>query len=539
MTIPAFDLSRLRDLSRVREQLHGGELAGVVEGAAEIRGTLGHPTAKAELHARDVVMSDLRLGSLETHAAWDGGTLTADVDAADVSGGTLHLEARLPAAADAPLEASLQAHAFHFALANVSRVRRLEGTLDADLRVDGLRAHPTLAGSLRLDRGAFAAGSDPRLFRDLGLELAAHGHTIELRRLKVSVGTGTLTAHGSVELDGLHLTAVALDAEADRFPFMATNAQAWVNAGVELRGRRVNDKLEGTLTLSKGHARLPALESQRQLGPTGALEDVEYVDVPAQPAAESAVAGPAKVPPKVELLAHIPGPFRVDSPELHAELRGELEVRATDGEIGIYGHVETTAGEVELLGRSYEIELARASFDGEPDPVVEVRLTREISDATVVIALRGRASAPELELASEPPVYDSSQVLGIVISGDPAHGGVGTPGLDRQLVNALSAVLISRLKGQVVSRLPIDVLKIDTGTGDDTLGSARVEVGRYLRPNVYVSYVHHFGATMTDLHVTNAIEANFEYRFRRQLVIGVRYGDAGVGTIDIAWTHRY
>jgi hypothetical protein len=44
---------------------------------------------------------------------------------------------------------------------------------------------------------------------------------------------------------------------------------------------------------------------------------------------------------------------------------------------------------------------------------------------------------------------------------------------------------------------------------------------------------------MTDLHVTNAIEANFEYRFRRQLVIGVRYGDAGVGTIDIAWTHRY
>ena len=523
LTIPSFELARV------------GDLAGVVEGSAKVRGTLGHPTAEAELHGRDLRLSDLQLTRLDARAGWDGGVLVVHLDGAQAPGGTLQLDASLPAAADAPMHAALKAHAFTFALDGVGSVRRLEGTLEAELRVDGPRAHPALGGSLHLDHGAFAGGSDPRLFRDLTLELAAHDHTVELRRLALRVGRGTLQAHGRVEVDGLTLTAIDLDAEVDQFPFDPTKAEAWINAGIVLHGHREGDRLVGSATLSKGKARLPGLETRRQLQPTGPLEDVVYVDEP-----EASARKP--LPLAVQVVAHIPGPFHVDSPEMHAELRGELELRTTDDKLGLYGHAETTAGHFELLGREYEIERARASFDGDVDPVIDVRLTRAMPDTTVIISVHGTASAPQLDLTSDPPVYDPSQVLGLIVSGDPNNTRLDTLGLDRQLVGAISGAVVDKIKAQILPGLPVDVIQVDTSGGDDTFGglrSARIEVGKYIRHNIYVSYTHQLGTTVTDIHRSNAHELNFEYRIKRHLVVGVRYGDAGIGAVDVAWTLRY
>ena len=245
---------------------------------------------------------------------------------------------------------------------------------------------------------------------------------------------------------------------------------------------------------------------------------------PKQPAERAA-------PPALQVIAHIPGPFQIDSPELHAQLRGELELRTTDGKLGIFGHAETTTGRFELLGREYEIDRARASFDGDVDPVVDIRVTRVMADTTLVISVHGTARDPKLELSSDPPVYNSSQVLGLIVSGDPDDTRVDTATLDRQVVGALSGVLAAKLQGQLLSGLPLDVIRIEPTSG--------IEVGKYIRHNIYVSYVHHFGATMSDVHRTNAHEASFELRLRRGLMLGVRYGDAGIGAIDFAWTFRY
>ncbi|HXU68639.1 MAG TPA: translocation/assembly module TamB domain-containing protein [Polyangia bacterium] len=520
VTLPAFDLSR------------AGPLSGIVEGQAAVRGTLAHPIARAELHGRDLRGSELRLSTLAARAGWDGRALTATVDAAQPSGGTLHLDASLPADADAAARATLRADAFGFAVEDVGRVHRLEGVLAGDLVLAGSRHRPTLAGSLRLDHGAFAGGRDPRLFHDLALELAAHDHTVELQRLSVRVGRGGLTAHGHLTLAGLAPAELELTADAERFPFDATNAQAWVDARIHLHARRVGDTLQGKLTVTDGHATLPALAGRRKLQPTGPLEDVVYVDEP-EPARR------ALTPPPFRVIAHIPGPFHVDSPELHAQLRGELEARSRDGTLALYGHAETTAGRVEILGREYEIEHARVSFDGDPDPALDVRVTRVLADATLVITLHGTARDPKLELASEPPLYNPSQILGIIVAGDPDTPHLDETATERRVVGAIGNVLAGKLQGQLLRGLPLDVLQIEPVSGAGALGNARVEAGKFVRKNLYVSYVYHFGATMHDLHRTNTHEARFEYRPRRHLVVGVHYGDAGIGAIDVSFTFRY
>ena len=529
VTIPSFALARV------------GRVGGIVRGAAQVHGTLAHPFANAELHARDLRLSDLRLTTLDLGARWDGGALMASVDAAEAAGGRLHLDGSLPAAANAPLHATLTADAFTFAIDDVGDVRRLDGILDAQLQISGTRLQPALRGFLRIDHGAFAGGSDPRLFRDLAVDVVAHDHDLELRRLSMRVARGEVTAHGSVALDGVTPKAFDLFAQAERFPFDATNAEAWINGAIELHGHTVGDRVEGTLTVSQGRMQLPNLERQRQLQSTGALEDVVYVDVPTPPRPDASKPVRHHPPLALQVVAHIPGPFRIDSPEMHAELRGELELRTVDGELGVYGHAEATAGELELLGRTYEIERARASFDGNLDPVLDVRVTRAMSDTIVIISVQGTAKSPRVELTSDPPVYNSSQVLGLILSGDPDSPRVDSSSIDRQLAGAISELLVSKLKAQLLPSLPIDVIKVQANAGDDTFAptGGRLELGKYIRHNIFVSYSHQFGATMNDLHHSNAHEAVFEYRVRRHAILGVRYGDAGIGAVDFAWTLRY
>jgi translocation and assembly module TamB len=226
---------------------------------------------------------------------------------------------------------------------------------------------------------------------------------------------------------------------------------------------------------------------------------------------------------------------------MQAQLRGELEVRTVDGELGVFGHAETMEGRLDILGREYEIERARASFNGELDPVIDVRVTRVMGDAKLILSVHGTASAPKLELASDPPVYNPSQVLGLVLSGDPDNRRIYEPRSEQQVASAISGLLVSQLKGQLVAGLPLDVIQVEPTSGDDLARptGARIELGTYIRRRVYVSYVHHFGATVTDVHRSNTHEVNIEYRVRRRMVLGVRYGDAGIGAVDFAWTFRY
>jgi autotransporter translocation and assembly factor TamB len=529
--IPDFDLSHLP------------RLGGRLDGHVEVHGTLAHPTAQAVLHVLELRRSDLHLARLDARAAWDGAALTATLDGTAAPKGALHLDARLPADANAALTATLRVQALTLALKDLGPVRQLAGTVKADLHLSGPRAQAKLGGFFTLAEGAFAAGSDPRAYHDVAVDLVAQDGTIELRRLALAVGRGKLSAHGRLAMAGLRPTAIDLTAEANKFPFAASNLGAWLDARAELHGKEVDHTLEGSLTVTQGSLRLPRLERAKDLQPTGPLEDVVFVD--AQARRQQAKAAPEEgegLPLEAQVLAHIPGPFKVESPELHADLRGDLDVRIHAGEPRIYGHVEARGGRIELLGRQYEIDRARANFDGSTDPVIDVRLTRALSNATVAIQVHGTAKKPKLELSSDPPIYDSSQIIGIIVSGDPENQRIDSRSMDQRLVGAVSGVLVSKIKEQIAPGLPIDVLRLETGADSETfggLGNARLEVGHYIRENLYVSYVHRFGTTVSDLHRANAHEANVEYRFRQKFVVGMRYGDAGIGALDVSWTLRY
>ena len=94
---------------------------------------------------------------------------------------------------------------------------------------------------------------------------------------------------------------------------------------------------------------------------------------------------------------------------------------------------------------------------------------------------------------------------------------------------------MSKIKDQIAPGLPIDVFKVDESQG---FGTTRVEVGKYLTDDVYVSYVHQFGQP-NGLRRVNSNQAQIDYHFLRHYAIDTMYGDAGVGAVDFVWRLRF
>jgi autotransporter translocation and assembly factor TamB len=531
-TIPPYDLAR--------EKPRTTHLGGRVEGHAELRGTLARPTGHGELRATALELGVMRWPRAIASAEFDGARVTGAVTADQASSGSLRVNADVPLAADRPLTVALAAHGLELAAERLGSVRTLKARLDAELSIAGTRAQPSVNGFVRLGSGRVGFVSQSRIYRDVALDVAIGGGVVELKRLAVSLGGGTLTAQGRSRLTGFLPATIDLTAQANKLPLSQGAVGMFVDADVEVHGARVNGVMSGQATIKSATTHLPKLATGKKLQSTAPLTDVVFVDEAAR-RERDAKARAATAGAQADLKAHIPGPFRVRSPELMTDLKGDLDVELVGPVARVSGDVETTWGWVSLLNRRWEIDHARASFDGNPDPnpALDVRVTRDVGQATILIDVHGTARKPELALSSEPPIYDQSQIVGIIVSGDPGAQRISARSSDAQIVGAISGLVVNKIKDQIAPGLPIDVLRVNTG-GDDLggLGQTRVEVGKFVTDKLYLSYVHQFG-TPTGTRRVNSNQAQMEYRFKRRFALDTMFGDAGQGAIDLFWSLRY
>lgn len=519
------------------------QLHGALTARAKVRGTLAHPEGDLDFAAERLRIGEMRFGRFSGAAHHDPRHSTARFDAEELGGGgALHGSGELLAGNERRISARLRVEQLSLSLSKggIAGVRELRGKVDGDVTVTGPLARPQLAGSLNVEDGAFALASQPLLYHHLSLALAAANDRIELKRLAVKVGNGGLVASGSARLDGF-ATPLGLDmsAQATHFPFRLGSFAAFVDGQTQLHGERKDGVLMVTATVNKGLAQLPRLVDGKKPQSLSPMPDLVFTD-PAElrrravEAAELAEDAPVKA----SIKAHIPGPFRVRSSELGTDLQGDLDVEVLGEVVRITGTVESTWGRIDLLGRRYEIERVRVSFDGSPnpDPALDIRITRVVDAATVIVRVRGTLKRPQLELSSEPPIYSESQIIGIIVSGDPGSTRISDAATDQKVVGAISGVLVNQIKSQIAPGLPIDVIRIDET--DSTSGTSRLEVGKYITESIYLSYVHQFGAP-TGIHPVNSNEAQLQYRFKRHYQLETRFGDAGVGAINFYWSLRY
>ena len=533
--VPGFNLVRVQDLVP--------KIEGALNAKAEVRGTIGKPTGKLDLAIAALNLGSMKYDKFEAHANYDGAQTTAKLDAHEIKGGRLTADATLPLDATKPVAAALRANGFYIDVEDVSLTnpRLVKGTLNASLDVSGPRANPTVAGFLRFTDGQLAIAGDARLYKDIKVDVAIQPGRLALKDLEATVGEGGVMANGEAKLKGLKPEVADLRIYARKFPIPTGEFGAWLDADVAVHGEDNGEGMTGTVTVTKGTASLPKLTGGKKLQSTSPLADVKFVD-PAAKRAEAKRKAALQSAPTTEIAANIPGPFHVRSKELSTDLKGQLQIEIAGPVARISGQVESLGGWIELLGRRYELAKLRVGFGGEaePDPELDVRLTRQLARTTLVIEVHGTAKKPQLILSSDPPIYDQSEVIAAILSGDPGSQRVDDRSLDQKVTGAVSSLVVGKIKDQIAPNLPIDVIKVDTGSeGSTGLGDTRLEVGKYITDNIYVSYVHQFGATLVGTQRVNSNEADLDWRFKKHYDLETAFGDAAVGRVNLFWTIRY
>ena len=552
-------------------------LLGNLKAHAEVTGTPRSPQLTADAAATGLRVGDWPVGDLALHAELDKKRLLkAQARVAQKAGGangSLSLDAAVPLPLDlttAALKVALGAKDFRIDYqarkGTHAAVWLARGTLDSDLTVQGGAPQPLVLGGLTLREGQLSMAALPQLIRDIGIELRAKpGGVLRLERASARIEHGRIRADGGVQLSAGTLRSVELSADIENFAFAAGSIGLWLDTKLKITGRTADDTLRIKVNIPTGAVRLPKLSSgsDSDLQPLGPLEDMRFTDAEARAAAAQAEAEAAKrqaaaksaadkdgdaappplLPPRTLIAVELPPAFAVSGPEVRTSVTGHLDIEmggragapAAPGPI-VTGDIRSLGGWVEILGRRYQLDRTQVSMSGEvpPNPLLNVVLWRKIDDAKIIIEVSGTARSPVITFRSDPAIYDQAQVIGIVLSG--SRGG----SIQQQALGALSGLLIGKIKDSLGKAVPVDVIKFDVG-GNDASGAnqSSLEVGKYLRDNLYLSYTHRFGSPSTILHRVNNDQVSLEWSFLPDYQINLLAGDQGVGALNLYWTRRF
>ena len=227
---------------------------------------------------------------------------------------------------------------------------------------------------------------------------------------------------------------------------------------------------------------------------------------------------------------------------LDIEFRGNVRaVKAPYAEgTDLYGTVDVTRGTVETLGRRFELERGRLTFNGpvtETDvdlsAVLDIRTSTSTGTPSVQITLDvdGRLGDDLAVTLSSNPQLDNADIVSLIATGQLAEdfiGGGAWAGAGTGLVYGQLAQAIEGLAGE---SLGLDVIQID-----QTPGGLVIRLGKYLTNRAFISV----GQPLSGSDQLNeGTQVTLEYALLRWLLGQVEYevgtngnsGSVGAGAL--------
>jgi TamB, inner membrane protein subunit of TAM complex len=534
-------------------------LEGDVRGTVRLIGSLDKPELAVDIRSDDATVAGTEFSTMAFHGSYRADRARLVVDSIQAQGGVLDLDAvvRLTGNGGRPTgEVSLYADGFDIGfVGDMLDEMDVGGFLDAKVTVQGTAVAPVARGSLRLREGMLHTGPPLRRLHDAEIRIDLEKDRVWLREVSARAGRGGLALSGSAELDGLLLRSFQFRVDTHDLPLELGAMIVTVDTDLRvINGKHTAEGWTAETIVKRALIRLPD-ENGRELHDVDAPDDIVFVDgrcvgrercaetidveSEAMAAAEALI---APVPVRIEIRAR--DTIEVRSKEARAIVGANLVVDNRQGELDVTGAIISSTGYVELFGRRYQVRRAVASFGGTtpagaPDPGLDVLLAHEFPTLTLFVQVQGTASEPELELSSEPGVYDEATLLSFVLGADPESpaGGEDEPGVRDRAVGVASGLVMGQVQGLIQDVLPVDIDVFRVELGDASARAERLIVGKWITDELFLSYSHNFIASTTDND--NSSEASLEYRFRKRWLIDAYIGDRGSGGLDLLWSKRF
>ncbi|TLF53359.1 translocation/assembly module TamB [Halomonas urmiana] len=369
----------------------------------------------------------------------------------------------------------------------VAGLETLEGGLDGDIRIAGSQEAPRLDGRLALT-GLRAGGLDlPLEVQDGELTVNLAGDRADLDGF-LAAEEGRLMIDGNAQWPTGGGWQAAIDLSAVDDPLLAVLPSfGRLRLAPDLRVRADPERLQVRGTVEIPWARLQVGEvpkSAQAPSPDEVIiteeDDRRAAEAEAEARAqrqpgESTAEAMAKAGMATDIRINLTlGPdMQLEAYGLESELQGNLEVRQQSGPVQLFGDVSLVDGRFRAYGQDLIIREGIIFFSGPPgQPRLDFEAIRN-PDATeddVIAGLRvaGEASAPSLEIFSEPAMNESRALSYLLRGRAPDSSG----GADGALTSALIGLTIGKTGnavGAVGEAFGIQDLSLDTaGTGEQS-----------------------------------------------------------------------
>ena len=516
------------------------ELQGLVSLQGTLRGTLAAPTLRGAFGMVNGVYKRDTVPQLHGTFGYANRSLGAELDLLRRSGApmatlTANLPVNLalqgvtgPRLLQQPLAVDLTADSLPLELIPdfTGVVSEVHGVAAAQATVRGTFNHPSVSGSVRVNRGIVRVATTGMYVDNLRGAIALVGDTLRIDSLAAKAGRGTIAVTGGLRVSDLRNPTFALAVDAHNAEVLDnTMGKLSADANLKLTGAMTRPYLSGRVQITGGTIEINNSSNKNVIS----AGDPDLFNV----ADTALIADKQLFPAQSPLLANA----RVD---VQVGVNRNTWVKTTDASIEIFtdypvdvhvaqsaltltGAVGTERGDYTFLSKRFTITRGSATFVGTPDINPTLQATGEYQvqltgspAMTIQVEIGGTLKSPKLTLQSDAqPPRSQSELLTLLAFGGPTTnllapegsslGGAGGPG---GVVGQSAQVAMTRLEGvalgvlfeQLQSRAgqalgadqfyisPGDTPELTTGQKgwSNFIQNTRVEGGKYLNPRTFV-----------------------------------------------------
>lgn len=415
-------------------------------------------------------------------------------------------------------------------------IQRLQGRVQADLKLGGTLAEPMIEGYLELVGGAYKNHLSGTEVHEIGCRLGAAISAAQHVRLVVErcVGrdgsSGSYVVEGDVELPSQSNSgAINLSLHSQQANFIRrSDIESEVTGDLRLRGDFTQLKLSGALDLSPFTAVLGDSLSS-------AVPALKVEEVFAQADATQSAAAPFLLPAiSVDLAISASQQAYLRGRGLEAELRGQIALKGDLEALQYEGQFKTVRGVFELFGKQFRLQKGQVSFANN-SIAMDISGSYKKGAQQIDVGISGTPDDIDISLSAVPTLPED-EIIAFIIFGKSLD--TISPIEALQLAAAVQSLRSGSSRtfdpiGSTRQLLGVDSLNIGSGAGANGETGLNLGVGKYLNEKVYLEVER-------TPNPSQPWKGNITIELAPNITLeSSTGGEAGVGSAQLRWKRDY
>jgi len=542
---------RLSEFQSILDAYQVTGTEGIISFNGELSGTAGEPNFDGALKLGDPTLSGIKIDSafaeFKYHHLEKIVTTNAEVSARGQTAASIR--SRLPISVDFrtmalnmpretdSISVNMITDNFNLSVFNdfldKQYLNRLRGVLNADINIEGTTNTLTPKGYFRLQDGQISVPIAGIKLTRITSELNFNQSGLQLTQLSARSGSGSFSASGNIDLEGIVPTNLDITAKANRFRLANTaDYNLTIDLDSKLTGKPTQPKASGELRVKNGFVFLQDFGEK----------SVETVELEGEETSSFSAYDSLAI----DMRFVIERNFLIRNSrylDLEIALTGELDAQKQRSEdLQLFGTLDAQRGYVRPLGKQFTLDEGAFTFSGpieEPELFIKTSYVPQSSQKQgdpiiLYYIIEGNAQDPTFRFESQPQM-EQQDIICYTLFNKPCYaleswqqvvsGSGGSSPTD-----LLVDVLLDEFEALATQQLGIDVVQIDNSAIN---GGTSIKTGWYLNRRTFFAIVNEISSTTPETLFI------LEYLLTKNLDLIITQGDDNRQGIDIRWQYDY